>query len=173
MFKNKLPVLLAAAVVAVALLPVNMQAQAEAAAVGQVVTKNGTYPTVQANPANFTGSVRTESLFRPHGASKTYAGSVTFEPGSRTNWHIHATGQSLIVTGGYGYTQEWGQPMTVLQPGDIVWCPPGVKHWHGAGPTTAMTHIAISEASSKGVTWLEPVSDEQYSSIKEGSGKNV
>lgn len=160
MITGKFKVFLAAAALAAVMF--NTVFTGAEAAEGQTVTKNGSYPTVRANPANFTGTAWVENLFRPHGASKTYAGAVRFDPGGRTNWHIHAAGQSLVVTAGYGYTQEWGKPVTVLQPGDIVWCPPGVKHWHGAGPATAMSHVAISEASDAGVTWLEPVTADQY-----------
>ena len=151
---------LAAAVITAAIMPLGLMVQA--AEQGQTITKNGTYATVQANAANFTGRAWVENLFRPHGTSKVYAASVSFEPGARTHWHSHATGQSLIVTAGYGYTQEWGKPVTVLQPGDVVWCPPGVKHWHGAGPDTSMTHIAVSEARSAVVTWMEAVDADQY-----------
>lgn len=90
------------------------------------------------------------------------AAVVSFTPGARTNWHIHSTGQSLIVTEGFGYTQEWGREIVALYPGDVVWCPPGVKHWHGASSNTSMSHIAVSEVSDEGVTWLEPVTDRQY-----------
>ena len=89
--------------------------------------------------------------------------SVTFEPGARTAWHTHPLGQTLIVTSGRGRAQRWGGPIEEIRPGDVVWFPPGEKHWHGATPTTAMTHIAIQEASNgKAVDWMEKVSDEQY-----------
>jgi quercetin dioxygenase-like cupin family protein len=88
---------------------------------------------------------------------------VTFEPGARSAWHTHPAGQHLIVTSGVGWTQEWGGPVTETRTGDVVWCPPGVKHWHGAKPTTAMTHVALTgTAGGKNVDWLEKVSDEQY-----------
>lgn len=136
--------------------------EAAAATSTQTVTKADTRATVQANPHNFTGTAWVTSLFTAQPPSKTYAASVNFAPGARTNWHIHASGQSLIVTDGVGYTQEWGREIIALYPGDVVWCPPGVKHWHGAGPNTSMTHIAISEVSPEGVTWLEPVDNKQY-----------
>ena len=127
----------------------------------QTVTKAGSNATVQANPKNFTGTWAT-SLFSAHSPSKTYAAVASFTPGARTNWHIHSTGQSLIVTEGFGYTQEWGREIVALYPGDVVWCPPGVKHWHGASSNTSMSHIAVSEVSDEGVTWLETVTDRQY-----------
>lgn len=120
----------------------------------QTVTKAGSNATVQANPKNFTGTAWVTSLFSAHSPSKTYAAVVSFTPGARTNWHIHSTGQSLIVTEGFGYTQEWGREIVVLYP--------GVKHWHGASSNTSMSHIAVSEVSDEGVTWLEPVTDRQY-----------
>ena len=90
--------------------------------------------------------------------------SVTFEPGARTAWHTHPLGQTLIATAGCGLVQSWGGPVVKIRPGDVVWCPPGEKHWHGASPATAMTHIAIQEAlDGKMVEWLEHVTDEQYS----------
>ena len=126
----------------------------------QTVTKAGSNAT--ANPKNFTGTAWATSLFSAHSPSKTYAAVASFTPGARTNWHIHSTGQSLIVTEGFGYTQEWGREIVALYPGDVVWCPPGVKHWHGASSNTSMSHIAVSEVSDEGVTWLETVTDRQY-----------
>ena len=120
----------------------------------QTVTKAGSNATVQANPKNFTGTAWATSLFSAHSPSKTYAAVVSFTPGARTNWHIHSTGQSLIVTEGFGYTQEWGREIVALYP--------GVKHWHGASSNTSMSHIAVSEVSDEGVTWLETVTDRQY-----------
>ncbi len=130
----------------------------------QTVTKNGTNPSVMINSKNFVGEVRTENLFSPHkeDGSNVYAANVTFSPNARTNWHIHSSGQSLIVLSGVGYVQEWGKEAVKIQPDDVVWCPPGVKHWHGATRMNAMTHTAISESNDKGVEWLEPVSDEEY-----------
>lgn len=93
----------------------------------QTVTKAGSNATVQANPKNFTGTAWATSLFSAHSPSKTYAAVASFTPGARTNWHIHSTGQSLIVTEGFGYTQEWGREIVALYPGDVVWCPPGVS----------------------------------------------
>lgn len=132
------------------------------AAETQTVTKAGSNATMQANPKNFTGTAWATNLIGAHPPAKTYAAIVSFTPGARTNWHIHATGQSLIVTEGFGYTQEWGKEIVALYPGDVVWCPPGIKHWHGASPKVSMSHIAVSEVSAEGVTWLEPVDDMQY-----------
>jgi quercetin dioxygenase-like cupin family protein len=111
----------------------------------------------------FTGTVRIDPLFQPSVPARTAAAQVTFEPGARTAWHTHPLGQTIIVTSGCGRAQCEGGAIEVIRPGDVVWFPPGVKHWHGAGPETAMTHIAIHEAlDGKTVDWLEPVSDEDY-----------
>jgi quercetin dioxygenase-like cupin family protein len=97
-------------------------------------------------------------------------GQVTFEPGARTAWHTHPLGQTLIITAGFGWVQREGGPIEVVRPGDIVWFSPGLKHWHGATPTTAMTHIAIQEAvDGKAVDWMEKVSDEQYAKAKDNN----
>ena len=111
----------------------------------------------------FTGTVRLDPLFHAPAPARVLSVSVTFEPGARTAWHTHPLGQTLVVTGGCGWTQCWGEPVEEIRPGDVIWCPPGTKHWHGATPTTAMTHIAIVEAlDGKVVEWMEKVSDEQY-----------
>lgn len=111
----------------------------------------------------FTGSVRIDPLLNAKDPSKVGAASVTFEPGARTAWHTHPFGQHLIVTSGLGWVQEEGGPIQEIRPGDVVWFLPGVKHWHGASPETAMTHIAIQESKDgSSVDWLEHVSDEQY-----------
>lgn len=127
------------------------------AAESQQVTPNQQLKVNKITGGNFTGAVWLQNLYSPHLTSAVYAAAVTFEPGARTKWHIHPAGQSLIVTAGVGYTQEWGKELQVLQPGDVVWCPPGVKHWHGAAPDTMMTHIAISERTGQNVEWLEEV----------------
>jgi quercetin dioxygenase-like cupin family protein len=107
--------------------------------------------------------VRIDPLFQPPAPARGYGASVTFEPGARTAWHTHPLGQTLIVTAGCGRVQCWGEPGVEIRPGDVVWIPPGVKHWHGAAAATAMTHIAIQEQlDGKAVEWLEHVSDEQY-----------
>ena len=111
----------------------------------------------------FTGTVRVDPLFAAEEPARTSGGSVTFEPGARTAWHTHPLGQTLIVTQGRGWLQEWGKEAEPLNQGDIAWIPPGVKHWHGASAQTAMTHIAIAEAvDGSPVAWLEKVTDEQY-----------
>jgi quercetin dioxygenase-like cupin family protein len=111
----------------------------------------------------FTGTVRVDPLFTAPDPAMVAGASVTFEPGARTAWHTHPLGQTLIVTAWFGRAQHWGGPVQELRPGDVVWFAPGEKHWHGAGPETAMTHIAIQERlNGKVVEWLEQVSDEQY-----------
>ena len=114
-------------------------------------------------PDNFTGTVRIDPLFDAPEPRRVSGASVTFGPGARTAWHVHPLGQTLIVTAGCGWVQSWGGPVEEIRPGDVITCPPGEKHWHGATPTTAMTHIAIQEKlNGKVVEWLEKVSDEQY-----------
>jgi quercetin dioxygenase-like cupin family protein len=111
----------------------------------------------------FTGAVRIEPLFPVREPARAAGNSVTFEPGARTAWHTHPLGQTLIVTAGVGRVQRWGGPIEIIRPGDVVWFPPGEKHWHGAGPDTALTHIAIQEQlDGRMVEWLEHVTDEQY-----------
>jgi quercetin dioxygenase-like cupin family protein len=111
----------------------------------------------------FTGSVRVRSLFDPTEPSRTSGGVVTFQPGARSAWHTHPLGQILIVTDGVGWTQQWGGPVQVIRKGDVVWIPPGVKHWHGATPKSAMTHIAVQESlNGVAVNWLEQVTNAQY-----------
>ena len=111
----------------------------------------------------FTGTVRIDPLMETAEPARVAGAQVTFEPGARTAWHTHPLGQTLIVTSGFGRAQRWGGPMEEIRPGDVVWIPPGEKHWHGAAPTTAMTHIAVQEKlDGKVVEWMEPVSDEQY-----------
>lgn len=127
------------------------------------ITRAGSQPSQQGPAERFTGSVRVDPLFgmnEPSGSSGAY---VTFEPRARTAWHSHPLGQTLIVTAGTGRVQSWGTPAEEIRVGDVVRIPPGVKHWHGASPTTAMTHLAVSgTADGKNVEWLEKVSDEQY-----------
>ena len=111
----------------------------------------------------FTGTVRIDPLFQAKDPARVASASVTFEPGARTAWHTHPLGQTLIVTAGLGWVQREGGPVEEIRPGDVVWFPPGLKHWHGASPTTAMTHIAIQEAQNgKMVDWMEKVTDDQY-----------
>jgi len=127
------------------------------------IKRNGSQPSAKGPAEYFTGAVRIDPLFEAPAPARVRAASVTFEPGARTAWHTHPLGQALIVTSGRGWTQCWGEPKEEIRPGDVILCPPGKKHWHGATPTTAMTHIAIQEAlNGKFVNWLEKVSDEQY-----------
>jgi quercetin dioxygenase-like cupin family protein len=127
------------------------------------IAKNGSRPS-QKGPADyFTGSVRIDPLFDAQGPARASSAWVTFEPGARTAWHTHPAGQRLVVTAGVGWVQQWGGRTQEMRPGDVVSIPPGVKHWHGATPTTAMAHIAIQEAiEGKVVDWMEHVTDEQY-----------
>jgi quercetin dioxygenase-like cupin family protein len=128
------------------------------------IKRNGTQPSGKGPEEYFTGRVRIEPLFQAPDPARGSGALVTFEPGARTAWHTHPLGQTLIVTSGLGWTQCWGGPIEEIRPGDVLSCPPGVKHWHGATPTTAMSHIAIQErdANGKAVDWMEKVSDEQY-----------
>ncbi len=127
------------------------------------IQRNGSQPSGKGAAEYFTGAVRIDPLFQPHGPARVGGASVTFEPGARTAWHTHPLGQILIVTAGCGRVQRWGGPIEEIRPGDVVRISPGEKHWHGAVPTTAMTHIAIQEyLDGKAVDWMEHVSDEQY-----------
>lgn len=127
------------------------------------VTAAGSQASIKGPTENFTGTVRVDGLFKGQAPARIGGGTVTFEPGARTAWHTHPLGQTLIVTSGVGYVQQEGGRRQEIRPGDSVWIPPNVRHWHGATATTAMTHIAIAEAlDGKAVTWAEKVSDEQY-----------
>ena len=127
------------------------------------IKRVGTQPSRKGPAEWFTGSVRIDALFQANNPARAAGASVTFEPGSRTAWHTHPLGQTLIITAGCGRVQREGGPVEEVHPGDVVWFPPGEKHWHGAAPATAMTHIAIQDAlDGKVVDWMEKVSDEQY-----------
>ena len=127
------------------------------------IKRSGSQPSGKGPADYFTGTVRVDPLIQADAPAHIFAASVTFEPGARTAWHTHPLGQTLIVTAGYGLVQRWGGPIEPIRPGDVVWFPPGEKHWHGATATTAMTHIAIQEnLDGKVVDWMEKVSDEQY-----------
>ena len=127
------------------------------------IKRIGSQPSSKGSTDWFTGTVRIDPLFQASAPARTFGGSVTFEPGARTAWHTHPLGQTLIVTVGCGWVQREGGPIEEIRPGDVVWFAPGEKHWHGATPTTAMTHIAIHEAlDGKLVDWMEKVSDDQY-----------
>lgn len=135
----------------------------QAVAAKMTITPNGSQPSTKGPAEYFTGSVRIDPLFGPTAPSRTTAGHVTFDAGARSAWHTHPLGQTLIVTSGTGWVQEWGGEKQVIRPGDVIWCPPGVKHWHGATATNGMSHIAIQEMlDGKNVEWMEKVSDEQY-----------
>jgi len=127
------------------------------------IKRNASHPSAKGPADYFTGSVRIDSPFQGSGEARVSGAIVTFEPGARTAWHTHPLGQTLIVTAGGGWAQRLGGPVEEIRPGDIIWFPPGEKHWHGATPTTAVTHIAIQEKlDGKAVDWLEQVSDDQY-----------
>jgi quercetin dioxygenase-like cupin family protein len=134
-----------------------------AAVVSLSIARAGTQPS-QKGPADyFTGSVRIDPLFQPKESTRASGAYVTFEPGARTAWHTHPLGQTLIVTAGVGRVQIEGGLVEEIRPGDVVSIPPGRRHWHGAAPTTAMTHIAVQEQlNGKVVEWMEKVTDEQY-----------
>jgi quercetin dioxygenase-like cupin family protein len=127
------------------------------------IKRIGSQPSAKGPADWFIGTVRLDPLFSANEPARAGGASVTFEPGARTAWHTHPLGQTLIITAGCGRVQRWDGPIEEVHPGDVVWFPPGEKHWHGATPTTAMSHIAIQEAlDGKAVEWLEHVSDEQY-----------
>ena len=129
------------------------------------IKRSGSQPSGVGPAEWFTGTVRVDPLFQAPDPARVSGASVTFEPGARTAWHTHPLGQTLIVTAGSGLAQRWGAPIEQIRPGDVIWIPPGEKHWHGAAATTAMTHIAIQEQlNGKVVDWMEKVSDEQYRS---------
>jgi quercetin dioxygenase-like cupin family protein len=127
------------------------------------IRRSGSQPSRQGPAEYFNGAVRIDLLFAAPDPARTVGASVTFEPSARTAWHTHPLGQTLIVTSGRGWAQCWGGSIEAILPGDVIWFPPGEKHWHGATPRTAMTHIAIQEALD-GITanWMEEVSEEQY-----------
>ena len=128
------------------------------------IDRNGSQPSAKGPAEWFTGTVRIDPLYSANDARRGAAGVVTFEPGARTAWHTHPLGQTLIVTAGFGLVQREGGAIEEIRPGDVVWFEPGERHWHGASPTTAMTHIAIQEhLEGKVVDWLEHVSDDEYS----------
>jgi len=129
------------------------------------ISRSGTQPSAKGPEDWFTGSVRIDSRFQRDAPARVAGATVTFEPGARTAWHTHPLGQTLIVTAGFGLAQRDGGRIEEIRAGDIVWFAPGEKHWHGASPTTAMSHIAVQEMlDGKAVDWMEKVTDEQYSS---------
>lgn len=131
----------------------------------QRVIPAGSQPSTFGPEANFTGRVRVDPLFGPEASLAASGAYVTFEPGARSAWHTHPAGQRLVVVSGVGLTQHWGGPVQEARPGDVVICPAGVKHWHGATPTTAMSHLTVTGVvDGKSVQWMEKVSDDQYNS---------
>lgn len=129
----------------------------------QTITRAGSQASIKGPAEYFTGNVRIDPLFPANDAAPFSGAYVTFEPGARSAWHIHPTGQHLLVTAGVGRTGEWEGKVEEIKAGDVIWCPPKVKHWHGAAPTTAMTHIALTgTVNGKNVEWMEKVTDEQY-----------
>ena len=127
------------------------------------ITRAGSQASLKGPAEWFTGTVRVDPLFQAAEPGRVGGGHVTFEPGARSAWHTHPLGQTLIVTSGLGWAQAEGGPIEEIRPGDVIWFPAGLKHWHGATPTTAMTHIAITESlDGKNADWMEKVSDEQY-----------
>lgn len=127
------------------------------------IKRNGAQPSRAGQAEYFTGAVRIDPLFQAPDPARVGAAVVTFEPGARTAWHTHPLGQTLIITSGLGWVQRDGGAIEEVRPGDVIWFPPGERHWHGATPITALTHIAVQESiGGKTVDWLEHVSDEQY-----------
>ncbi|MDB5367595.1 MAG: cupin [Rhodospirillales bacterium] len=133
------------------------------------IQRNASVPSRKGPAEYFTGSVRIDTPFQAPDPARAGGAIVTFEPGARTAWHTHPLGQTLIVTSGLGWTQRENGPIEEIRPGDVVWIPPGEKHWHGATDATAMTHVAIAEMlDGKAVEWLEHVTDEQYRAAARG-----
>lgn len=130
---------------------------------GQQIARAGSQASMAGPEATFTGRVRVDPVWPASETINTSGANVTFEPGARSAWHTHPAGQRLVVLSGVGLTQEWGKAVQEIRPGDVVWCPPGIKHWQGAAPGTAMTHLAVTGTlNGKNVEWMEMVSDEQY-----------
>jgi quercetin dioxygenase-like cupin family protein len=127
------------------------------------IKRNGSQPSRKGSAQYFTGAVHIDTVFQANDPALVVGANVAFEPSASTAWHTHPIGQTLIVTAGCGLAQRWDRPSEEIRPGDVVWFPPGEKHWHGAIATTAMTHIAIQERlDGKTVDWMEKVSDDQY-----------
>ncbi|MDR2259442.1 MAG: cupin domain-containing protein [Azoarcus sp.] len=148
---------------AAAALAVPLLAAGAAFAETMTISPNGSRPDVTPNPEYFTGTVILDSLFDAIPPSRSSGAQVTFMPGARSNWHTHPAGQTLIVVSGTGWVQEWGGPRREIRPGDVIWTPPGVKHWHGAAEHNGMRHLAVQDVvDGKNVNWLEKVTDAQY-----------
>ncbi|MFF7709075.1 cupin domain-containing protein [Pseudomonas sp. NPDC007930] len=150
-------------VAAALLAPIAAHAASSAQGQAMSIVRNGEQPAIMGAPGDFTGNARIDPLMAARAPSTVSAGQVTFQPGGRSVWHTHPKGQTLVVTAGTGWVQQEGAQKTPIKPGDVIWTPPGVKHWHGATATTGMSHIAIQEAlDGKNVEWLEPVSAADY-----------
>lgn len=159
--KKFLPLFLFACVCVAAIQPPALAAENGKAS--QTVLRVGTYDSAVGPAQYFTGTVRVDNLFPAQAPAKFIGAYVTFEPGARSNWHTHTVGQTLVIVSGVGLTQQWGGPVVEVRPGDVIQCPTGVKHWHGAAPGTAMTHLSIcEELNGEVVTWMEKVTDAQY-----------
>jgi 4-carboxymuconolactone decarboxylase len=155
--------ILAASAIALSMLPAGAQSQTSAQEEQIRITRSGAQPPQPAPADHFTGSARVDSPFAGTAPARISGARVTFQPGARTAWHTHPLGQTLIVTAGTGRVQRWGDAVDEIGPGDVVWIPPGQKHWHGASPKSSMTHIAITERlDGKTVDWMEKVSDAQF-----------
>ena len=151
--------------------PALTHAQEEVAPDGVALTvgRKGAQEARTISGENFTGTVHVEWLFQPEAPARTSGAYVTFEPAARTDWHTHALGQTLIITEGSGRVQRWDGPVQEVHPGDVIRIPPGVKHWHGAAPEAAMTHLSIVERADSSTTeWMEDVSDAQYAALPQG-----
>jgi quercetin dioxygenase-like cupin family protein len=149
------------ALLSLAITPVVGIAQTDSTPI--TITSTSSQKIITGAPDRFSGSVRIQSLFDAKAPARSSGGQVTFQPGARSAWHTHPLGQILIVTEGVGWIQQWGGAVQEMRKGDVVWIPAGVKHWHGATPTTTMTHIAFQERlDGRAVDWLEKVTDEQY-----------
>lgn len=155
--------ILAPFAIVLSMLPADAQTQPSAQAEQIQITRSGTQQPQPAPADHFSGSARVDSPFRGSAPARVSGARVLFSPGARTAWHTHPLGQTLIVTAGTGLVQRWGDAVDEIRQGDVIWIPPGQKHWHGAGPNSAMTHIAITEQlDGKTVDWMEKVSDAQY-----------
>nr|WP_183138310.1 MULTISPECIES: cupin domain-containing protein [Pseudomonas syringae group genomosp. 2] len=145
------------------MLAASIPAFAEDTSKSMSIVRNGEQASIAGSPANFVGSARIDPLFPVRAPSRVAAAYVTFQPGGRSVWHTHPLGQTLVVTAGTGWIQQEGDEKVVIKPGDVIWTPPGVKHWHGATAKNGMTHMAIQESlDGKNVEWMEPVTEAQY-----------
>lgn len=162
MMTRRIALFAAGGAAGIAIAPASAQSPSQGAAAVKI-TRSGTNPSRKGAAQTFTGAVRVDTPFQASAPARVSGGIVTFEPGARTAWHTHPLGQTLIVTAGHGWVQSEGATKEDIGTGDVVWIPPGVRHWHGATAGMAMTHVAISESlDGKTVDWMEHVTDEQY-----------